>query len=62
MFLEGKTLSEAIEKKKLFIVNHKILDGLSDIQNNNKVKLISHCLIIFKMPLIYDSDLRFVFT
>eukprot|EP00795_Rhopilema_esculentum_P008395 gene8395-14372_t len=36
-FLEEKTFEEAMEKKKIFIVNHKILDGLADIQNNNKI-------------------------
>ena len=39
MFLEGKTIDEAFEKKKLFIVNHKILDGIADVQNYSKVSL-----------------------
>ena len=46
MFLEGKTLDEAFETKKLFIVNHKILDGLSDVHNDIKV---SQMIIIIQV-------------
>jgi len=37
VFLEGKTIDEAFEKKKLFIVDHKILDGIADVQNYTKM-------------------------
>ena len=38
-FLEGSTLDKAIENKKIFIVNHVILDGILDAQSNNAVSV-----------------------
>ena len=51
-FLEGIALNEAFEQKKLYIVNHKIMDGLTDIQNNNKVGFQSFSTL---RPTIFTS-------
>ena len=35
--LDGKTLAEALEAKKLFVVDHKIVEGLPVTHEENEV-------------------------
>ena len=38
-FLEGKTLSEVIKEKRLFIIDHKMVEGLKALKPDSEVSL-----------------------
>ena len=55
IFLEGRTIDVAFEERRLFLVNHKILDGLSDVQNYAKVGM--QIIYAFSLKLQYSTFL-----
>ena len=45
-FLEGFTIKAAIRRKKLFIINHALLEGVPTYQNRNVRKTIIFCYLL----------------
>ena len=46
-FLEGQSLAQAVEEKKLFLVNHKIVEGLPVTNEENEVYKVEIIIIIY---------------
>ena len=36
-FLEGRSLTQALEEKKLFLIDHKIVEGLHVVNKDSEV-------------------------